>query len=113
MAAFGGDPDNYTYPRHNLDFSLFRVYEDGKPYRPEALLPFSAKGVAMGELTFISGHPGVTYRQQTHAQMAYARDTGIPFQLRLPSRRFCRRIGVQFMPMPLWVERFDLLYDAG
>ncbi|WP_243382749.1 S46 family peptidase [Geothrix alkalitolerans] len=87
VAAFGGDPDNYTYPRHNLDFSLFRVYEDGKPYRPEALLPFSAKGVAMGELTFISGHPGITYRQQTHVQMAYARDIGIPFQLRTLERQ--------------------------
>jgi hypothetical protein len=87
VAAFGGDPDNYTYPRHNLDFSLFRVYEDGKPYRPEAILPFSAKGVAMGELTFISGHPGATYRQQTHAQMVYARDIGIPFQLHTLERQ--------------------------
>ncbi|WP_257309950.1 S46 family peptidase [Geothrix fuzhouensis] len=87
VAAFGGDPDNYTYPRHNLDFSLFRVYEDGKPYRPDAILPFSAKGVAMGELTFISGHPGITYRQQTYAQMAYARDLGIPFQLRTLERQ--------------------------
>ncbi|GLH66160.1 S46 family peptidase [Geothrix edaphica] len=87
VAAFGGDPDNYTYPRHNLDFSLFRVYEDGKPYQPEAILPFSAKGVAMGELTFISGHPFSTFRQQTHAQMAYARDFGIPFQLRTLERQ--------------------------
>ncbi len=87
VAAFGGDPDNYTYPRHNLDFSLFRVYEHGQPYHPEAFLPFSAKGVAMNELTFISGHPGTTYRQQTHAQMVYARDTGIPFQLRLMARQ--------------------------
>lgn len=87
VAAFGGDPDNYTYPRHNLDFSLFRVYDQGKPYRPEAFLPFSAKGVAAGELTFISGHPGTTYRQQTHAQMAYARDFGIPSQLRSLARQ--------------------------
>jgi hypothetical protein len=87
VAAFGGDPDNYTYPRHNLDFSLFRVYENGHPYRPEAFLPFSAKGVAMGELTFISGHPGTTYRQQTHAQMVYARDIGIPFQLKSLARQ--------------------------
>ncbi|MDP1831762.1 MAG: S46 family peptidase [Geothrix sp.] len=87
VAAFGGDPDNYTYPRHNLDFALFRVYENGQPYKPEAILPFSAKGVAMDELTFISGHPGSTYRQQTHAQMVYARDTGIPFQLRSMTRQ--------------------------
>ncbi|MCM2249136.1 MAG: S46 family peptidase [Geothrix sp.] len=87
VAAFGGDPDNYTYPRHNLDFALFRVYENGQPYKPEAILPFSAKGIAMGELTFISGHPGTTYRQQTHAQMVYARDIGIPFQLRSMTRQ--------------------------
>ena len=87
VAAFGGDPDNYTYPRHNLDFALFRVYENEKPYRPKAILPFSAKGVAMGELTFISGHPGTTFRQQTHAQMVYARDIGIPFQLKSMARQ--------------------------
>lgn len=87
VAAFGGDPDNYTYPRHNLDFALFRVYENGQPYKPEAILPFSAKGIAMGELTFISGHPGTTFRQQTHAQMVYARDIGIPFQLRSMARQ--------------------------
>jgi len=87
VAAFGGDPDNYTYPRHNLDFSLFRVYENGQPYRPEAFLPFQPKGVAMGELTLISGHPGTTYRQQTHAQMVYARDIGIPFQLKSMARQ--------------------------
>ena len=87
VAAFGGDPDNYSYPRHDLDFSLFRVYENGRPYRPEAFLPFSSTGVAMGELTFISGHPGTTFRQQTHAQMVYARDIGIPFQLRSLARQ--------------------------
>ena len=87
VAAFGGDPDNYTYPRHNLDFALFRVYESGTPYRPEAFLPFSAKGIAMGELTFISGHPGTTFRQQTHAQMRYAQETGIPFQLKSMDRQ--------------------------
>jgi len=83
VAAFGGDPDNYSYPRHNLDFSLFRVYEGGQAYHPEAHLRFSPRGVALGELTFISGHPGTTYRQQTHAQMVFARDRGIPFQLHL------------------------------
>jgi hypothetical protein len=87
VAAFGGDPDNYTYPRHNLDFSLFRVYENDRPYRPEAILPFSAKGIGMGELTFISGHPGTTFRQQTHAQMVFARDIGIPYQLHALARQ--------------------------
>ena len=87
VAAFGGDADNYTYPRHNLDFALFRAYENGQPYHPEAILPFSPKGIGMGELTFISGHPGTTFRQQTHAQMAYARDIGIPFQLKSMTRQ--------------------------
>ncbi len=87
VAAFGGDPDNYTYPRWNLDFSLFRVYENDRPYRPEAILPFSAKGIGMDELTFISGHPGTTFRQQTHAQMVYARDIGIPHQLQAMARQ--------------------------
>ncbi len=87
VAAFGGDPDNYTYPRHNLDFALFRVYENDQPYHPEAILPFSTKGTSMGELTFISGHPGTTFRQQTHAQMVYARDIGIPVQLRAMIRQ--------------------------
>ncbi len=86
VASFGGDPDNYTYPRWNLDFSLFRIYENGQPYHPEAFLPFSAKGIGINELTFISGHPGVTYRQQTTAQMAYARDVGIPSQLKALAR---------------------------
>ncbi|HJV48751.1 MAG TPA: S46 family peptidase [Geothrix sp.] len=87
VAAFGGDADNYTYPRHNLDFSLFRVYENGQPYHPAAILPFQPKGVAIGDLTFISGHPGTTFRQQTHAQMVYARDIGIPFQLKSMTRQ--------------------------
>ncbi len=87
LQDFGGDSDNYTYPRHSLDFSLFRVYEGGKPHVPEAVLPFSAKGVALGELTFIAGHPGITYRQQTHAQMVFARDIGIPFQLQNYARQ--------------------------
>ena len=82
IASFGGDYDNYTYPRWNLDFALFRAYENGQPYRPEAHLPFAAAPQKLGDLTIISGHPGTTYRQQTHAQMVYARDTGIPTRLR-------------------------------
>ncbi len=87
MQDFGGDSDNYTYPRHSLDFALFRVYEGGRPYVPEAMLPFAKKGIAMDELTFIAGHPGSTFRQQTHAQMVYARDIGIPFQLQNYARQ--------------------------
>lgn len=81
VANFGGDPDNYTYPRWNLDYTLFRVYENGQPFRPEAFLPFASTPLKAGDLTFIAGNPGNTFRQQTHAQMLYARDTGLPFQL--------------------------------
>ena len=81
IAAFGGDPDNFVYPRHDLDFSLFRVYEDGKPYKPAAFLPFAPEGAKGGDLVFVSGHPGSTARQETLAQMAFARDTVIPFNL--------------------------------
>ncbi len=82
VASFGGDPDNYTYPRWNLDFSLFRVYENGKPYRPQAFLPFTHTPLKAGDITLISGHPGTTFRQQTLAQMIYARDLGIPYRLK-------------------------------
>jgi len=82
VASFGGDLDNYTYPRWNLDFSLFRVYENGQPYKSEAFLPFTATPLKAGDLTIISGHPGTTFRQQTLAQMVYARDLGIPYRLK-------------------------------
>ncbi len=81
VANFGRDADNYAYPRWDLDFALFRVYEEGRPYRSEAFLPFAARGLAIGDLTLISGHPGTTFRQQTAAQMRFARDLGIPFRL--------------------------------
>ncbi len=87
VASFGGDSDNYTYPRWNLDFALFRVYEDGKPYQPEAFLPFSRKPMELGDLTLISGHPGTTFRQLTHAQMAFARDIAIPYRLKSLARQ--------------------------
>jgi hypothetical protein len=87
VASFGGDPDNYTYPRWNLDFALFRVYEDGKPFRPDAFLPFTRTPLKAGDLTLISGHPGTTFRGQTLAQMSYAKEVGIPFQLAFLARQ--------------------------
>jgi len=81
IAFFGGDYDNFTFPRHNLDFSIFRVYENGKPYHPKNFLHWTHTGVKAGDLTFVTGHPGRTSRQDTVAQMTYARDFAIPQRL--------------------------------
>ena len=73
-AFFGGDPDNFTYPRYDIDMALFRVYENGKPLHTDNFLKWSAKGAAPGELTFISGHPGSTERDDTVSQLLIQRD---------------------------------------
>jgi hypothetical protein len=77
-AFFGGDPDNFTYPRYDLDMALFRVYENGKPLKTDNYLKWSAKGAAPGELIFISGHPGATQRDDTMAQLQLQRDVSGP-----------------------------------
>jgi len=87
VARFGGDHDNFTYPRHHLDFSLLRVYEAGKPYQPEHFLRWSETGLKEGDLTFVTGHPGSTSRLWTLAQMENARDFGTPMQIAAMERR--------------------------
>ena len=77
-AFFGGDPDNFTYPRYDLDMALFRVYDNGKPLHTDNYLKWSAKGAAPGELIFISGHPGSTERDDTVAQLLVERDVRGP-----------------------------------
>ena len=86
-AFFGGDPDNFTYPRYDLDMALFRVYENGKPLHTENYLKWSAKGAAPGELIFISGHPGSTARQDTVAQLLVERDVREPAMIEYLRRR--------------------------
>ncbi len=86
VAFFGGDPDNFTYPRQNLDFSLFRVYENGKPYNPSHFLKLAAQPLRAGDLTFVVGNPGRTSRLQTFAQMKYDRDIALPTTLRSSER---------------------------
>lgn len=85
-AFFGGDPDNFVYPRYNFDFAFFRVYEEGKPVTPARLFAFEPKGPAEGELTFVTGHPGSTSRQLTLAQLAFERDTAGPLAIKSLAR---------------------------
>jgi len=87
IAFFGGDPDNFEYPRFDLDFCLFRAYEDGKPVQPLHFLKWSAQGVADGDLVFVSGHPGRTSRQNTVAHLEFLRDRAFPFLLNVLRRR--------------------------
>src|SRR5687768_4891526 len=87
-AFFGGDPDNFNFPRYNLDMALVRVYENGQPHRPENYFKWSKKGPQEGELTFVSGSPGTTQRLNTVAHLEFLRDTGVPLIVRtLESRR--------------------------
>ena len=73
-AAFGGDPDNFNYPRYDLDMAIVRVYDDGHPLAVTEYLPFSATGPAAGEAVFVTGNPGRTERGLTVAQLATRRD---------------------------------------
>jgi hypothetical protein len=81
-AFFGGDPDNFTYPRYDLDITFFRVYDNGKPIHVENYLPFTTAGVKEGDLVFISGHPGSTGRLLTDSQLAFLREVGYPARLK-------------------------------
>ncbi len=82
VAFFGGDHDNFTYPRHDVDFSLFRVYENGKPYVAPHHLQWAKTGLRNGDLTFVSGHPGNTSRLFTRAQMDYMADSVLPLRIK-------------------------------
>ncbi|GIW93837.1 MAG: hypothetical protein KatS3mg110_1878 [Pirellulaceae bacterium] len=86
-AFFGGDADNFEYPRYCLDVCLFRVYEEGKPAKTEHFLRWSEKGAADGELVFVSGNPGRTRRIYTVAALKHQRDVRLPLMLDLLRRR--------------------------
>jgi hypothetical protein len=87
IAFFGGDPDNFTFPRHDIDFALFRIYENGKPVESNHYLKWNAKGAADGELVFVSGHPGSTARLETMTQIETQRDYLLPLVLKTLNRR--------------------------
>lgn len=87
IAFFGGDPDNFEYPRYNLDCSFFRIYENGAPYRPEHYLKWSAAGAKEDELVFVAGHPGSTRRMYTLDHLAHLRDVRYPKTLAALWRR--------------------------
>ncbi len=78
IANFGGDPDNFNFPRWNLDMSFLRAYEDGKPASTPSFLPVRVTGPELGEPVFISGHPGGTSRLLTVAELEYNRNVVLP-----------------------------------
>jgi hypothetical protein len=80
-AFYGGDPDNFTFPRYCLDMTIWRVYENGKPLTTRSYLPFSTAGVKDGEAVFTSGHPGQTQRLNTVAHLEFLRDYALPLSI--------------------------------
>ncbi|MFT5732573.1 MAG: hypothetical protein ACJAZN_002835 [Planctomycetota bacterium] len=78
IAFYGGDNDNFEYPRYCLDVTFLRIYEGGKPYQPEHFLRWSDAGAVDGELSFVAGHPGSTQRLNTVAHLEYLRDVAVP-----------------------------------
>src|ERR1700722_14333264 len=81
VAQFGGDPDNFNFPRFDFDIGLLRAYEAGKPAGSPEYLHWSANGAKDGDLVFVSGNPGGTSRELTMAQLAFERDIAFPFEM--------------------------------
>jgi hypothetical protein len=86
-AFFGGDPDNFNFPRFNIDMALVRVYENDQPVHPESFFKWSTAGAKEGDPVFVTGNPGSTARLNTVAHLQELRDTSIPIILRLLERR--------------------------
>ena len=86
IAFFGGDPDNFEYPRFDLDVAFFRAYENDKPAKVQHYLKWSEQGTKDGDLIFVSGHPGRTSRLLTMDELEYQRDVSLPNSLRRLNR---------------------------
>jgi hypothetical protein len=84
-AFFGGDPDNFTFPRFDLDTAFVRIYDHGKPLHTDTFLKFAAKGVKEGDIALTSGNPGATEREDTLSELKFQRDMAQPFILNLYS----------------------------
>src|SRR5579883_352936 len=81
IASFGGDTDNFEYPRYDLDVCFFRAYEDGKPAKVKHHFRWSPTGPKEGDLVFVTGHPGSTNRLDTLARLKHRRDVMLPYWL--------------------------------
>jgi len=81
MAAFGGDPDNFNFPRYGLDFSFLRLYENGSPAATPNHLDMRFTPLAEDEIVLIAGNPGRTSRLRTTAELSFERDTNLPWQI--------------------------------
>ncbi len=87
IAFFGGDPDNFEFPRYDFDMAVFRVYENGKPALTPNFLKFAATGVSENDLIFVSGNPGSTERLLTMAGLKTQKNLRVPYVLRLLRHR--------------------------
>jgi hypothetical protein len=105
-AAFGGDPDNFTYPRFDLDVAFLRVYDEGEPFAPEHYLEWSEAGAFEGDPIFVVGNPGSTGRLLTLAQMEYLRDVDYPTRLADYQRRLDLLAELSAMS-PEYARRFE------
>jgi hypothetical protein len=97
IANFGGDPDNFEYPRFAIDVAFFRIYENGRPVASPHFFPLTTSGVKEGELTFLAGHPGQTAREFGAAELVASRDRQFPYTLNRTRR-------IELL-LRLWSER--------